>query len=159
MSNFLTGILKEITPTETLLTKAGKEFQKRTVILDNSYTIPNTGDLYENIVAFEVSGSRCAEFDQYMPLLGKRVDITFAVNGRQYTDRQGQTRHMVTLRPMQIFLHQSRQQDVPQQPSPEPQQDGQPSPQLQQAVYQSMGYTAPQAPQQGMAQQADDLPF
>lgn len=173
-ANVLSGRLLQITPTEIITSKTGKQFKKREVILDNGFENPVTGDKWDNIVAFELIGDKCAEFDTYLPMVGQSVDVSFAVNGRTYQGQQGDTQYRVSLRPTAISLHvpAGQQQAAPQltaascpptsrpQQQPQPQQQGyQPSPELQRAVYQSMGYAAPQqqpAPQQ---QYNDELPF
>jgi len=102
----LKGVLRKITPTETLQTKAGNTFKKRMVVLDCSYT-DDFGEEHNNIIGFEVGGNKCDEIGQFIDYINTKVVVQFGIQGRTYEPSSGDTRYIVSLRCVNI---------VPQQP-------------------------------------------
>ena len=154
MSNQITGRLAAIGQTVQIPSKTGgSPFLKREFLLDATPHDTWTGERsqYENIVLLEVSGDKCAELDNFS--VGDIITVSFALQGREWTNQDGQTKRMVSIRCYKIERrNQPQQVAAPQQAAP-PQP--QPAPQ----------YQAP--PQQfpsgvdsyGNPQMNDDLPF
>ena len=113
----------------------GNTFQKRELILNDSYT--KDGQDYYNYVLIEFTGDRMSSLDGFAP--GQMVTVEACVNGREY-----QGRYFTTLRGLKISHYVP-----PQQPhSPQPQQPQQPQAYPQQSQ-QPQGYTQPQNYPQG----------
>lgn len=118
MPNTLTGRIDRIGPTVQIPSqKGGTPFFKRELTLNAMRYDPNTGEpvTSENFPTFEFDGERCAELDRYQP--GDVVTVSFNLNGRKYTDRDGKERYFTTVRGYKI---ESRQQRQPQRPAPQP---------------------------------------
>ena len=80
MSNTKTGKITEILPTEKGTSKAGKEWQKLTFAID-------TGEQYNNIIAFEVFGAEKVDnFIKYNKV-GRTVDIEFNLSSNKWKDK------------------------------------------------------------------------
>lgn len=92
------GKLKEITKIEQIPTKAGKTFEKRNLILDCSRMDEWTGDVYTNILCFDIAPSKVHDFDAYLPFVGQSVTVRFAINGRETENGMGEKRYFTTLR-------------------------------------------------------------
>jgi len=159
----LKGLLKQLTPTETIQLRNGNSFLKRIVVLDCSYT-DDFGEDHNNVIGLEVGGARCAEFDQFIDYVGTRVSVSFGIQGRSYPNSLGETKYVVTLRcvgitPLEAPLV-TRAQFAPQaeQPvaRPMPQQVVQPIQQAQPVrASQPVQPVTPQQP----AQNNEGLPF
>lgn len=127
MPNTLTGRIDRIGPTVQIPSqKGGAPFLKRELTLNAMRYDPNTGEpvTSENFPTFEFDGERCAELDRYQP--GDVVTVSFNLNGRKYTDRDGKERYFTTVRGYKIEARQPRQsqrpvqQPVYNQPAPPP---------------------------------------
>lgn len=101
---------------------------KREFLLDATTHDPYTGERsqYENILPLEVSGDKCAELDQFR--VGDVITVSFALQGREWTNQDGQVKRMVSVRCYKLEArrpaHQPAQATVQQpayQPAPEPQ--------------------------------------
>lgn len=80
MSNVKTGKIIEILPTEKGTSKAGKDWQKLIFAID-------TGEQYNNIIAFEVFGDEKVEnFIKYNKV-GKTVDVEFNLSSNKWKDK------------------------------------------------------------------------
>lgn len=136
MANQVIGTIMSIGATQSLVTKAGKSFQKRDLIISVRRFDQNTGEPvsdYENTPIFTFIGERCAELDKFS--VGQCVVVSFDINGRQYVTQQGEKTIINDIRPYKIELYgktsqvsQASQQPYPQQPYPQqpnyPQQQG-----------------------------------
>lgn len=99
MSNQITGRLIEIGQTVQIPSKSGgNPFLKREFLLDATTHDPYTGERsqYENILPLEVSGDKCAELDQFRT--GDVITVPFALQGREWTNQDGQVKRMVSIR-------------------------------------------------------------
>ena len=99
MSNQVTGRLVYIGQPQEIPSKSGgNPFVKREFILDATTHDPYTGERsqYENILPLEVSGDKCAELDQYR--IGDVITVSFALQGREWTNQDGQVKRMVSIR-------------------------------------------------------------
>lgn len=147
MSNQITGRLIEIGQTVQIPSKnGGNPFVKREFILDATTYDPYTGERsqYENILPLEVSGDKCAELDNFR--IGDVITVSFALQGREWTNQDGQVKRMVSIRCYKLEARKPVQQ--------------------QQTVQQSTSQPTYQAPSQQFPPQVDangnpkdDLPF
>ena len=122
MSNQVTGRLVEIGQTIQIPSKTGgSPFLKREFLLDATTYDPYTGQRseYENILPLEVSGDKCAELDQFRT--GDVITVSFALQGRSWTNQDGELRRMVSIRCYKLELRRTinqPQQVQAQQPIP-----------------------------------------
>lgn len=124
MSNQITGRLAAIGQTVQIPSKTGgNPFLKREFLLDATTHDPYTGERsqYENIVPLEVSGEKCAELDRFQ--VGDIITVSFALQGREWTNQDGQVKRMVSIRCYKLEARkpvqqqqtvQSVQQPIPQ---------------------------------------------
>lgn len=129
MANQITGRLVYIGQPQEIQSKSGgNPFVKREFILDATTHDPYTGERnqYENILPLEVSGDKCSELDQFR--IGDVITVSFALQGREWTNQDGQVKRMVSIRCYKLEArrptHQPAQATVQQpayQPAPEPQ--------------------------------------
>ena len=153
------GKLKRITEIENVLTKSGNTFAKRNVILDCSRVDEWTGDVYTNILCFEIPPAKVNDYDKYKHLEGNVVKVRFALNGRENVNGMGESKFFITARCIELVPQQPVQQYT-EQPVQQVQQ------QVQQPMQQQPMQQQPAQPAQPMQQQdfmtkqkADDLPF
>jgi len=121
MSNQITGRLVAIEQTAQILSKnGGNPFLKREFLLDATPYDTWTGERsqYENIVPLEVSGDKCAELDNFK--LGDVITVSFTLQGREWTNQDGQTKRMVSIRCYKLEARKSVQQQQTAQPIPQP---------------------------------------
>lgn len=147
MSNQITGRLVYIGQPQEIPSKSdGNPFVKREFILDATTYDPYTGERsqYENILPLEVSGDKCAELDNFR--IGDVITVSFALQGREWTNQDGQVKRMVSIRCYKLEARKPVQQ--------------------QQTVQQSTSQPTYQAPSQQFPPQVDangnpkdDLPF
>ena len=126
MSNQVTGRLVYIGQPQEIPSKSGgNPFVKREFILDATTYDPYTGERsqYENVLPLEVSGDKCAELDQFRT--GDVITVSFALQGREWTNQDGQTKRMVSIRCYKIERRNQPGQVAPTQqaapPQPKPQ--------------------------------------
>lgn len=146
MSNTITGRLVQIGQTVQIPSKSGgSPFQKREFLLDATTYDPYTGERsqYENILPLEVSGDKCAELDNFR--IGDVITVSFALQGREWTNQDGQVKRMVSIRCYKLEARKPMQQQPVQQPT------SQPAP-----AYQPF---SPQVDTGGNPKKNDDLPF
>lgn len=93
---------------------------KREFLLDATTHDPYTGERsqYENIVPLEVSGDKCAELDAFRT--GDVITVSFALQGREWTNQDGQTKRMVSIRCYKVEARKPAQKQQPAQPAPQP---------------------------------------
>ena len=147
MPNQITGRLVYIGQPQEIPSKSdGNPFVKREFILDTTTYDPYTGERsqYENILPLEVSGDKCAELDNFR--IGDVITVSFALQGREWTNQDGQVKRMVSIRCYKLEARKPVQQ--------------------QQTVQQSTSQPTYQAPSQQFPPQVDangnpkdDLPF
>lgn len=134
MSNQITGRLAAVGQTVQIQSKTGgSPFLKREFLLDATPHDTWTGERsqYENIVPLEVSGDKCAELDNFS--VGDIITVSFALQGREWTNQDEQTKRMVSIRCYKIERRNQpgqtapTQQAVPQ-PQPTPQYQASPAP-------------------------------
>ena len=128
MANQITGRLVYIGQPQEIPSKSGgNPFVKREFILDATTHDPYTGERsqYENILPLEVSGDKCAELDQYR--IGDVITVSFALQGREWTNQDGQVKRMVSIRCYKIERRNQPGQTSPTQQAAPPQ----PTPQYQ----------------------------
>lgn len=149
MANQITGRIIEIGQTVQIPSKnGGSPFIKREFILDATTYDPYTGERseYENIIPLEFSGDKCAELDRFNQ--GDVVTISFALQGRSWTNLDGELKRMASIRCYKIEVRggvsQPPQNAPVQQPAPQP-------------TYQQPQNFPPPVDANGNAK--DDLPF
>lgn len=125
MSNQITGRLVYIgQPQEIPSKNGGNPFVKREFLLDATTHDPYTGERsqYENILPLEVSGDKCAELDQFRT--GDVITVSFALQGREWTNQDGQVKRMVSIRCYKLEARRPVQQVAqavqPVQPTVQP---------------------------------------
>ena len=99
MANQITGRIIEIGQTVQIPSKnGGSPFTKREFILDATTYDPYTGERseYENIIPLEFSGDKCAELDRFNQ--GDVVTISFVLQGRSWTNLDGEFKRMASIR-------------------------------------------------------------
>lgn len=132
MPNQITGRLVYIgQPQEIPSKNGGNPFVKREFILDATTHDPYTGgrSQYENILPLEVSGDKCAELDNYR--VGDVITVSFALQGREWTNQDGQVKRMVSIRCYKLESRRPAYQPVQatvQQPSYQPAPEPRPFP-------------------------------
>lgn len=143
MPNQITGKILYIYPTQQIMTKDGKPFQRRSLVLDITRFDPYTGERgVENTPMLDFAGDQCQELDKYT--IGQIVTVSFDVQGSRYRNADGKEQIFTRLRPYRIELRRLRAEQPAQQPVP------------QQPVQQAPAY--PQAPQQSAPQQPAPQP-
>lgn len=149
MANQITGRIIEIRQTVQIPSKSGgSPFTKREFILDATTYDPYTGERseYENIIPLEFSGDKCAELDRFKQ--GDVVTVSFVLQGRSWTNQDGELKRMASIRCYKIDAHggvsQSQQTTLVQQATPQP-------------TYQQPQNFPPPVDTNGNAK--DDLPF
>lgn len=151
MANQITGQLVSIGQTQQIASKnGGSPFLKREFLLDATTYDPYTGERsqYENILPLEVSGERCAELDNFRA--GDKITVSFALQGREWTNQDGQVKRMVSVRCYKVERRNQPQQTPARQTAAQPVPP--PAPQHHAPF-------PPQADAYGNPQGNDDLPF
>lgn len=149
-----TALVRSISPVIEIPSRSGGQpFQKRELVLDDSWT--KDGKTYESFVVIEFSGDKMAQLDAFGP--GQRVNVEAYVTGREY---QGKVFN--TLKGSTVELYQTQQAatsagQYPQAPGGYPQQPQYPQAPgyPQQGAYPPGGYPPQPAypPQGGYPQQ------
>lgn len=123
MPNQITGRLVYIGQPQEIPSKSGgNPFVKREFLLDATTHDPYTGERsqYENVLSLEVSGEKCTELDQFR--IGDVITVSFALQGREWTNQDGQVKRMVSIRCYKLELRrtggQTATQSVQQAPQP-----------------------------------------
>lgn len=119
MANQITGRLVYIGQPQEIPSKSGgNPFVKREFILDATTYDPYTGERsqYENVLPLEVSGDKCAELDQFRT--GDVITVSFALQGREWTNQDGQLKRMVSIRCYKLEARKPVQQQVAQVAQP-----------------------------------------
>lgn len=117
------GTLKRVCPVEEIQGKSGNTFQKRIIVVDCSSVDEITGEIRENVLAFETGGRFVNDYDRYVGMEGKPVTVRFGISGRSY-DSNGTTKYMTTLRLIGLAMPDA----VPATPSPQPTPQPAPAP-------------------------------
>ena len=129
MPNQITGRLVYIGQPQEIPSKSGgNPFVKREFILDATTYDPYTGERsqYENVLPLEVSGDKCVELDQFRT--GDVITVSFSLQGREWTNQDGQLKRMVSIRcyklearrPVQQVAQVAQPVQTTVQPAPQP---------------------------------------
>lgn len=84
-ANTVTGVIKSIGNTTNVAKQAGKEYNKRDLVLDISRFDSQTGEKYENFFQLTFSRKHCADLDGFA--VGERVEVSFVVGGREWNGK------------------------------------------------------------------------
>mgnify|MGYP003168605819 CR=1 FL=1 len=138
MANQITGRIIEIGQTVQIPSKnGGSSFTKREFILD--------------VIPLEFSGDKCAELDRFNQ--GDVVTVSFVLQGRSWTNQDGELKRMASIRCYKIDarggVSQSPQATLAQQPVQQP---------APQSTYQQQPQNFP-PPVDANGNVKDDLPF
>ena len=97
MANQVIGRVYLIGNTEPIKSKDGsKTYYKRELVLDATRFDGMTGERgFNNFPAFEFSGDKCAELDQYKA--GEIVTVSFDLQGTKY-EKDGQTKFFTRMK-------------------------------------------------------------
>ena len=149
----MTGAVHSVSQILQVPTQSGKPFEKRELVLNCSSYNSQTGELIENYIKFEFVGDKMGLLDNLQ--VGQRVVVSFALQGRSYTNRQGHTDYFTSIRGYKIEQPQTR---VASQPGEYRQPQAPPQPVYpQQPAYQATQQPYPTYyPNQ---QQDNGLPF
>lgn len=101
------GKIVTVGKTENLGKDPSKPFKKRLVVIDGA----SEDDKYPNPVPFEATGDKCALLDSYRK--GNEVTVKFAINGRAWTDKQGQMRYFGSNRIISIKKEEVAEIEIP----------------------------------------------
>lgn len=115
MSNQITGRLASIgQPQEIPSKNGGNPLVKREFLLDATTYDPYTGvrSHYENVLPLEVIGDKCAELDQFH--VGDVITVSFALQGREWTNQDGQVKRMVSIRCYKLEVRRTSGQSAAQ---------------------------------------------
>lgn len=124
MPNQITGRLVYIGQPQEIPSKSGgNPFVKREFLLDATTHDPYTGERsqYENVLSLEVSGDKCTELGQFK--VGDVITVSFALQGREWTNQDGQVKRMVSIRCYKLEARRTAYQPVQatvQQPAYQP---------------------------------------
>lgn len=98
--NSIIGKVAELTATESKTTSAGTTFQTRELVLDCTIYDRYTGEPRENFPKFDVFGDLCDKLDG---MKGKLIQVSFALNGVKYTDKQtNETKYFTKIKATKI---------------------------------------------------------
>lgn len=78
-----TAIVHYISPVMQLASKSGQPFEKRELILNDSWE--KDGRQYSNFILVEFTGERMNQLNNFFP--GQRVTVEGVLNGREYNNR------------------------------------------------------------------------
>lgn len=167
----LTAPIKEIMQTKQIVSRSGKEYYFRDILLDVSEFNPQTGEVYPKFAIIQFSGAKCAELDNFH--LNETVKVSFNLQSRSSQKSDGTTSWFTTAcgfkieyppqqptaqtAPQPVYQQQAVQQTVYQQ-APQPQY-AQPVQQAQPIHQQVAPQPTPQpAPVQTMQQAPNPAP-
>lgn len=149
-----TALIHYISPVIEIPSKTGgNPFQKRELILNDSYTAQD-GTARPNFVCIEFTGDRMNLLDQFAP--GMKVFIEACVNGRESNGRIFNTIRGLAIQPQQMVSAYPQQPQQGFQQSAYPQQasypQSAPAPQPSYPQQSAFGQAPGGYPQQGYAQ-------
>lgn len=150
MANTISGRILKIGQTVNV-SKTGKEFLKRELVLDASRYDQFTGEKQENYVTLSFTQKRCEELNGFKQ--GDLVEVSFILNGRKF-EKDGQTRYLTDVVGYKIERKDNRQSVSAPQPVAQAPQPVQPQPQ----GYPQQGYPQQGYPQQPYAPQGQPFP-
>ncbi len=154
MANQITGRIIQIEQTVQIPSKSGgSPFTKREFILDATTYDPYTGERseYENVIPLEFSGDKCAELDRFSQ--GDVVTVAFVLQGRSWTNQDGELKRMASIRCYKIEARSGVSQSSQAAPVQQPFQQPTPQP-----AYQQQPQNFP-PPVDVNGNVKDDLPF
>ena len=118
----MTGAVHSVSQLLQVPTQTGKPFEKRELVLNCSSYNSQTGEPIENYIKFEFVGDKMSLLDNLQ--VGQRVVVSFSLQGRSYTNRQGHTDYFTSIRGYKIEQPQTRVASQPgeyRQPQAPPQ--------------------------------------
>lgn len=145
MANTIIGSIASIGPTQSLMAKNGNAFQKRDLVINVRRFDPNTGEPvtdWENTPKLSFMGDKCRDLDRFQ--VGQMVVISFDLQGRKYTNANGETDIITEARPYKIEAYGMR----PSQPASHPMAASAPALTYPQSAPMSQAQAQPQYPQQ-----------
>lgn len=91
------GTITHVSHIETITTRSGEPFSKRTVVIKQRRFNPTSGEEYRpNYIPIEATKTFCQVIDNFPA--GTPVRVTFALNGREWADqRTGEIRYFISL--------------------------------------------------------------
>lgn len=160
MANTIIGRIHRITPTENGITKGGKAFTKRNIVLDCTRYDAMTGERgFDNFPSFDFFNEKCLELDKFQA--GQVVSVSFDVVGSYY---QPQDKYITNVKAYKIepYTPRSQRSNDAAPTGSNTSQTQQPQAQTN-ASQQAQTITSPaqqgktELPPQGLG--GDDLPF
>lgn len=153
MANTIIGKIHEIGPAQAFTSRDGRGFVKRELTLDATRFDPYTGEQgAPDFPVLEFTGDRVRDLDGFRP--GEVVQVSFALHGQRYTDKDGRERSFNSVRGYRIERRANPTQTQAAAPQAAPRQQAM---QPRQPVQQQQQVTAPQ-PATGQSQWAGRQP-
>jgi hypothetical protein len=110
MANTIKGRVYQILPIERT-ERNGNTYTKRSVILNCTRFDQNTGEPYPNFPSIEFNGKMIDEIRSIN--VDDRVEVSFSLNGRFYTNAQNEEKHFTSIRGFKIEVIKSEQPAKP----------------------------------------------
>ncbi|MCD8302579.1 MAG: DUF3127 domain-containing protein [Prevotellaceae bacterium] len=121
MANTIIGKIHEIGPAQTFTSRDGRGFVKRELVLDATRFDPYTGEQgTPDFPVLEFTGDRVRDLDGFRP--GEVVQVSFALHGQRYTDKDGRERSFNSVRGYRIERRANPAQTQAAAPQAAPQQ-------------------------------------
>ena len=110
-----TGVVKKVMPVQTF----SSGFTKRDLVLTDDV---DSTSRYPNVIAFTFKKDNCALLDSVQE--GQRVKVRFAIDGREWTNPQGQVKYFTDLTAFKLEILSGDGTSVEPMPAPADPGDG-----------------------------------
>ena len=110
-----TGVVKKVQPTQTF----SSGFTKRELVLTDDI---DSTSRYPNVIAFTFKKDNCSLLDGVQE--GQRAKVRFAIDGREWTNPQGQVKYFTDLTALKIEIISGDGSSVEPVPAPADPGDG-----------------------------------
>jgi len=110
-----TGVVKKVQPTQTF----NSGFTKRELVLTDDI---DSTSRFPNVIAFTFKKDNCSLLDSVQE--GQRVKVRFAIDGREWTNPQGQVKYFTDLTALKIEILSGDGSSVEPMPTPAEAADG-----------------------------------
>ena len=110
-----TGVVKKILPVQTF----SSGFTKRDIVLTDDVDSQNR---YPSVIPFTFKKDRCSLLDSVQE--GQRVKVQFAIDGREWTNPQGQVKYFTDLTGLKLEVLNGDGTSVEPMPAPADPVDG-----------------------------------
>lgn len=111
MANTISGKIFSISPLMQIPSQSGAIFEKQELVLDCTSYNSRTGEPYENFAKFDFFGYGLDELKGLQA--GQSVTVSFSVNGRRYTTKDGRTDYFMSLRGYKVEEQRTAVTELP----------------------------------------------